>query len=115
VLPAKLLGEDLHRVLVDFVGIQIDIVDSEGFLHDFGDFPEGQDVAVDEGLGNVRLFLKTPPFDQLRGDTWHSPHEGDQPLVFEAEFSLVGLGIRRCRHFFRWGNLSCCSIDGRPS
>ena len=103
VLPAKLLGQDLHRVLVDFARIQIDVVDSEGFLDDFGDFLEREDVTVDEGLRDVRLLLEAPTLDQLGRDAWHGPNEGDQPLVPEAESSLVGLWVSRYRHVFRWG------------
>jgi hypothetical protein len=119
VLPAKLLRQDLRGVLVDFVGIQIDVVDSKGFLDDFGDLLERQDVTIDEGLRDVRLLLKAPTLDQLGRNAWHGPNQGDQPLVLEAEFSLVGLWVSRYRHVFQWGTsgafLTCSSIDGRPS
>src|SRR5256714_12088616 len=100
--PAKLLGENLHRVLVDLAEIEIDGVDPERFLDEHGDLVEGEHVTVDQRLRDVRLLLHAPPANQLGRNPWHGPYQGDQPLVLEAEFSLVGLRISRYRHGFRW-------------
>jgi hypothetical protein len=73
VLPAKLLGQELHRVLVDGAGIQVHVVDPECFLDDFGNLLERQDVAVNECLRDIRLLLKTPALYQLGRDAGHGP------------------------------------------
>ena len=70
-LPAKFLRQDLHGVLVDRARVQIDIIDPEGILDDLGDLFEGQDVAVDKRLRDVRLLLEAPPLDQLLRDAGH--------------------------------------------
>ena len=102
-LPTNLFRKDLHRVLVDAARIQINVVDPEGILDDFGDLLERKNVAVDEGLRDVGLLLKPPTLDQFLRDAGHGPNKRDQPLVLEAEFSLVGLWFSRYRHGFRWG------------
>jgi len=73
VLPAQVLGENRHRILVDLVGIQIDVVDSEGFLDELGDLLEGENIAIDESLGDVGCLLSSPALDQLGRDPRHGP------------------------------------------
>src|SRR4029079_221626 len=80
VIPAKLFGEDLRSILVDLVRIEIDVVDSERFLYELGDFVKRQDITVDQGLRDVGFLLKPPALDQFRGDTGHGPYQGNEPL-----------------------------------
>src|SRR5712671_1783444 len=102
-LAADLFRKNRHRVLVDAARGEIDVIDPEGVLDDFGNLPEGKNVSIDQRLGDVRLLLKTPALDQFRSDAGHGPHKGNQPLVLEAESALVGLWVSRYRHGFRWG------------
>src|SRR3954470_5196690 len=103
VLAAKLFRQDLHRVLVDSAGTEVDVIDAERVLDDLGDLLEGEYVPVDQCLRYVWFLLEPPPLDQFGRDARHGPDQGDQPLVLEAEFSLVRLRVSRYRHVFRCG------------